>query len=170
MSNTHPTPYQQLQAQLLMAPRTWLITGVAGFIGSHLLHTLLKLNQHVVGLDNLSTGYHHNLDEVKTLLTPLQWGRFNFIEGDIRDLPDCHRACHSADHVVHLAALDSPKLSLADADLDGAAAGDRAGCLLQDVLQRLRRGLHGQRGAQHQGCGAYAAQLHPDHLPPKARC
>ena len=114
MSNTHPTPYQQLQAQLLMAPRTWLITGVAGFIGSHLLHTLLKLNQHVVGLDNLSTGYHHNLDEVKTLLTPLQWGRFNFIEGDIRDLPDCHRACHSADHVVHLAALDSPKLSLAD--------------------------------------------------------
>jgi len=86
------TRYQQLLTQLPQAPKTWLITGVAGFIGSNLLETLLKLDQRVVGLDNFATGHQRNLDEVRTLVTPQQWARFQFINGDIRNLADCHQA------------------------------------------------------------------------------
>ena len=107
-----PRPhYEHVQALLRARPRTWLLTGVAVFIGSHLLHTLLELNQRVVGLDNFSTGHHSNLDEVRSLLSPTQWARFDFIEGDIRDLPDCLRACQGVDHVLHQAALGSPQHS-----------------------------------------------------------
>jgi UDP-N-acetylglucosamine/UDP-N-acetylgalactosamine 4-epimerase len=109
-----PTAYEQLQAQLRSQPRTWLVTGVAGFIGSNLLETLLKLDQHVVGLDNFATGFQHNLDEVRSLVSPLQWARFDFIEGDIRQLADCQKACQGIDHVLHQAALGSVPRSLAD--------------------------------------------------------
>ena len=67
----------------------WLITGVAGFIGSNLLEALLKLNQNVIGLDNFSTGHQRNLDEVKSNVSPEQWQNFSFIKGDIRNLSDC---------------------------------------------------------------------------------
>ena len=67
-----PTKYEKLQQTLLASPCTWLITGVAGFIGSNLLETLLKLDQKVVGLDNFSTGYQHNFDEVQGLVSPEQ--------------------------------------------------------------------------------------------------
>ena len=93
---------------------TWLITGVAGFIGSNLLETLLKLDQEVTGLDNFATGHQHNLDEVETLVTPQQWARFKFIEGDIRKLEDCQTACNNANYVLHQAALGSVPRSLAD--------------------------------------------------------
>ena len=106
------TAYQQLLQRLPAEPRTWLVTGVAGFIGSNLLETLLKLNQHVVGLDNFATGHQRNLDEVQTLVSPLQWARFDFIEGDIRNLADCERACRGVDHVLHQAALGSVPRSL----------------------------------------------------------
>lgn len=86
------TYYEQVKAELAANPKTWLITGVAGFIGSNLLETLLKLNQQVVGLDNFATGHQHNLDEVQSLVTPEQWERFHFIEGDIRNLEDCQKA------------------------------------------------------------------------------
>jgi UDP-N-acetylglucosamine/UDP-N-acetyl-alpha-D-glucosaminouronate 4-epimerase len=86
--------YSRLKTRLATEPHTWLITGVAGFIGSNLLESLLKLNQHVVGLDNLTTGYQRNLDEVQTLVTHEQWANFNFIQGDIRNLDDCRRAMH----------------------------------------------------------------------------
>ena len=89
---TQPTNYEQLKSRLINEPHTWLITGVAGFIGSNLLETLLKLNQRVVGLDSFVTGHQHNLDEVQTLVTPAQWANFNFIRGDIRNLDDCRRA------------------------------------------------------------------------------
>jgi len=92
----------------------WLITGVAGFIGSNLLETLLKLDQDVVGLDNFSTGHQHNLDEVRSLVSPEQWQRFQFIQGDIRQLNDCRRACEGIDFVLHQAALGSVPRSLAD--------------------------------------------------------
>ncbi len=108
------THYLQLCEQLASAPRTWLVTGVAGFIGSHLLETLLKLDQHVVGLDNFATGHRRNLSEVQSLVSPLQWGRFDFIEGDIRNPVDCQRACSGIDHVLHQAALGSVPRSLAD--------------------------------------------------------
>lgn len=108
------TRYEQLCQQLQQSPRTWLVTGVAGFIGSNLLETLLKLDQTVVGLDNFATGYQRNLDEVQTLVTPGQWARFTFIEGDIRNFADCQRACAGVDHVLHQAALGSVPRSLAD--------------------------------------------------------
>lgn len=106
--------YDQLLAELPKAPRTWLITGVAGFIGSNLLETLLQLNQRVVGLDNFATGHQRNLDEVQALVTPAQWANFNFIVGDIRNLADCQRACNGVDHVLHQAALGSVPRSVAD--------------------------------------------------------
>lgn len=108
------TQYQKIQQNLVAAPRTWLITGVAGFIGSNLLETLLKLNQTVVGLDNFATGYQKNLDEVQSLVSSEQWGRFSFIEGDIRNFADCQKACSGVDYVLHQAALGSVPRSLAD--------------------------------------------------------
>ncbi len=106
--------YSALQAELPAQPRTWLITGVAGFIGSNLLETLLQLEQRVVGLDNFATGHQRNLDEVRTLVSPAQWARFQFLEGDIRGLEDCQRACAGVDHVLHQAALGSVPRSIAD--------------------------------------------------------
>ncbi|MHB9118099.1 MAG: NAD-dependent epimerase/dehydratase family protein [Burkholderiales bacterium] len=106
--------YAALQAELRAAPRRWLITGVAGFIGSNLLETLLKLNQHVVGLDNFATGKRENLAEVQGLAGEAQWSHFTFIEGDIRDPADCKRACAGVDYVLHQAALGSVPRSLED--------------------------------------------------------
>ena len=108
------TVYDQLQTRLHAEPHTWLITGVAGFIGSNLLETLLKLNQRVVGLDNFATGHQPNLDEVRSLVTPAQWANFRFIQGDIRELADCQTACQGVDYVLHQAALGSVPRSLAD--------------------------------------------------------
>jgi UDP-N-acetylglucosamine 4-epimerase len=106
--------YQQVQEQLLQEPKTWLITGVAGFIGSNLLEALLKLNQKVVGLDNFATGHQRNLDEVKNLVTDEQWREFNFIAGDIRNYKDCQSAVDGIDYVLHQAALGSVPRSIAD--------------------------------------------------------
>jgi UDP-N-acetylglucosamine 4-epimerase len=106
--------YDQVKQELKAEPKKWLVTGVAGFIGSNLLETLLKLDQTVVGLDNFSTGYQENLDEVQGLVTPEQWRRFSFIEGDIRDLETCNQVCNGVDYVLHQAALGSVPRSLAD--------------------------------------------------------
>lgn len=106
--------YEEVQARLNAEPKTWLVTGVAGFIGSNLLETLLKLNQTVVGLDNFATGHQRNLDEVQGVVTKEQWQRFHFIKGDIRELADCHRACEGVDYVLHQAALGSVPRSLND--------------------------------------------------------
>lgn len=108
------TAYAELQARLRIEPHTWLVTGVAGFIGSNLLETLLQLNQRVVGLDNFATGHQRNLDEVKSLVTPAQWANFSFINGDIRNMADCQKACTGVDYVLHQAALGSVPRSLAD--------------------------------------------------------
>ncbi|BCU63282.1 hypothetical protein F941_02670 [Acinetobacter bouvetii DSM 14964 = CIP 107468] len=106
--------YQAICEQLNQKPKNWLITGVAGFIGSNLLETLLKLNQTVIGLDNFATGHQHNLDEVQSLVTAEQWANFHFIEGDIRNLADCQKACAGVDYVLHEAALGSVPRSIAD--------------------------------------------------------
>ena len=108
------TRYDQVKADLQANPKIWLITGVAGFIGSNLLETLLKLDQTVVGLDNFATGHQHNLDEVQTLVTKRQWAGFRFIEGDIRNLDDCRRAVKGTDYVLHQAALGSVPRSIED--------------------------------------------------------
>jgi len=113
--------YQELCSSLESKPKTWLITGAAGFIGSNLLEHLLKLNQCVVGLDNFATGYQRNLDEVRSLVSAEQWARFQFIEGDIRNLEDCARACGGVDYVLHQAALGSVPRSLNDPITTNAA-------------------------------------------------
>lgn len=113
--------YQTVCEQLQQAPKTWLITGVAGFIGSNLLETLLKLNQNVVGLDNFATGHQHNLEEVQSLVTPEQWANFKFYEGDIHNFEDCQKACAGVDYVLHQAALGSVPRSIADPITTNAA-------------------------------------------------
>ena len=106
--------YEKVKQNLLSESKTWLITGVAGFIGSNLLETLLLLNQKVVGLDNFATGFQHNLDEVQALVSSDQWQNFSFIEGDIRQLEDCQTACANVDFVLHQAALGSVPRSIAN--------------------------------------------------------
>ncbi|OYY17333.1 MAG: LPS biosynthesis protein WbpP [Burkholderiales bacterium 35-55-47] len=106
--------YEQVKDELRMSPKKWLVTGVAGFIGSNLLETLLKLDQKVIGLDNFSTGFQHNLVEVQRSVTAQQWERFIFNMGDIRDLETCLRVCDGVDYVLHQAALGSVPRSLAD--------------------------------------------------------
>lgn len=106
--------YEALLEKLPLTPKIWLVTGVAGFIGSNLLETLLLLDQTVVGLDNFSTGHRRNLEEVKGKVSPVQWERFKLIEGDIRDIAFCQKACAGVDYVLHQAALGSVPRSLAD--------------------------------------------------------
>jgi UDP-N-acetylglucosamine 4-epimerase len=108
------TEYQRIEEQLRLRPRTWLVTGVAGFIGSHLLETLLKLDQRVIGLDNFATGFEHNLREVEASIPACQWSNFSFREGDIREFEVCREACVGVDHVLHQAALGSVPRSVAD--------------------------------------------------------
>ena len=103
------TRYEQLLTDLPKNPRTWLVTGVAGFIGSNLLETLLRLDQRVVGLDNFATGHQRNLDEVQALVDPAQWARFQFIEGDIRSLDDCRKAMRFSPAQQDLATASSPE-------------------------------------------------------------
>ncbi|MGZ4820008.1 MAG: NAD-dependent epimerase/dehydratase family protein [Terriglobales bacterium] len=105
---------EQIRQQLQAQPKKWLVTGCAGFIGSNLLETLLELDQSVVGLDNFATGHQHNLDEVRDAVGPQRWARFTMIEGDIRDLSTCSRACEGVDYVLHQAALGSVPRSLKD--------------------------------------------------------
>ncbi|MDC4955189.1 NAD-dependent epimerase/dehydratase family protein [Acinetobacter baumannii] len=113
--------YEQVLEQLKSNPKTWLITGVAGFIGSNLLETLLKLNQKVIGLDNFATGHQYNLDEVESLVATDQWKNFTFYNGDIRNLEDCQKACTNVDYVLHQAALGSVPRSIADPILTNSA-------------------------------------------------
>lgn len=106
--------------ELKTNPRTWLVTGAAGFIGSNLVETLLGLDQKVVGLDNFFSGYAHNLDMVRKSVAPAQWARFTFLEYDIRNPADCHAACQGVDHVLHQGALGSVPRSLEDPLLTNA--------------------------------------------------
>jgi len=93
-------------------PRHWLVTGVAGFIGSNLLESLLGLDQHVSGLDNLATGHRANLDEVREAVTEERWSRFRFVEGDVASADVCRRALEGVDVILHQAALGSVPRSI----------------------------------------------------------
>jgi UDP-N-acetylglucosamine 4-epimerase len=104
----------ELEAGLRTQPRRWLITGSAGFIGSHLLEALLRLGQQVVSLDNFSTGHRSNLDEVRAAVGAEAWRRHEFVEGDIVDQATCRHACTDVDIVLHQAALGSVPRSLAE--------------------------------------------------------
>ena len=106
--------YEQTKTELRAAPRTWLVTGVAGFIGSNLLEALLRLDQRVVGLDNFATGKAANLEEVRRLVSAGQWERFRFVPGDIAEPAVCCAACDGTELVLHQAALGSVPRSMAD--------------------------------------------------------
>ncbi|WP_420843101.1 SDR family oxidoreductase [Geothrix terrae] len=106
--------YQALCEDLRVHPKRWLVTGVAGFIGSSVLQKLLELDQTVVGLDNFSTGKPWNLENVRQGVSPAAWARFTFIEGDTRDLDTCRQACEGREVVLHQAALGSVPRSIKD--------------------------------------------------------
>lgn len=104
--------YDEVKSQLKAKPFRWLVTGAAGFIGSHLVEALLRLDQFVVGLDNFSTGYASNLDDIKANVGLKKWERLKFIEGDIRSLDTCNAACKDVDYILHQAALGSVPRSI----------------------------------------------------------
>lgn len=104
--------YHTILQELKKHPKKWLITGVAGFIGSHLLETLLKHNQIVFGVDNFITGNQSNLDKVRNLVTDSLWNNFKFIEGDICNIDTCRQSVKSIDFVLHQAALGSVPRSI----------------------------------------------------------
>ena len=112
---------ESLRRQVGATRRRWLVTGSAGFIGSHLVEHLLELGQEVVSLDNFSTGYKRNLEEVRAAVGDEAWRRHAFIEGDIVDLATCRRACERAEIVLHQAALGSVPRSIEDPLLTHAA-------------------------------------------------
>ncbi len=95
------TAYERTRQLLLSRPRTWLVTGAAGFIGSHLVETLLALGQTVAGLDNFSACGSENIAPF------LDQPSFTFFEGDIRRADDCERGCEGVDVVLHHAARAS---------------------------------------------------------------
>ncbi len=104
--------YQTISSQLTAEPKHWLVTGCAGFIGSNLVETLLNLDQYVTGLDNFSTGFQHNLDQVQQNVSASSWNRFELIRGDIRDMDTCIAACRNKDFILHQAALGSVPRSI----------------------------------------------------------
>ena len=106
--------FTQLKSELKASPRTWLVTGAAGFIGSNLVEALLRLDQRVVGLDNFATGHRKNLNQLKDLVTASQWERFRFHEADLRVGHLCREACAGVDYVLHQGALGSVPRSVAD--------------------------------------------------------
>ena len=104
--------YNQTKEQIKQNPKTWLITGVAGFIGSNLAETLLKLDQKIIGLDNFATGHKYNLEHIKNAVTQEQWNNFTFVEGDITNYDTCISVTKNVDVVLHQAALGSVPRSI----------------------------------------------------------
>ena len=139
----HSPKYDAVRQELRHSPRTWLVTGVAGFIGSNLLEALLLLDQPVVGLDNFATGKAANLDQVQGLVKQKQWAKFKFIEGDIRDLKLCQQACQGIDFVLHQAALGSVPRSIVDPILTNQSNVDGfLNMLLAARDQKVRRFIY----------------------------
>jgi UDP-N-acetylglucosamine/UDP-N-acetylgalactosamine 4-epimerase len=106
--------YEDIKIGLISKPKVWLITGVAGFIGSNLAEVLLGLNQKVVSIDNFSTGQKNNIGHIKNSVTPKQWGNFTFVEGDLTDVHICKEITKGVDIVLHQAALGSVPRSIDD--------------------------------------------------------
>jgi UDP-N-acetylglucosamine/UDP-N-acetyl-alpha-D-glucosaminouronate 4-epimerase len=106
--------FARLLDDLKTVPRRWLVTGVAGFVGSNLLESLLHAGQQIIGLDNLTTGSRRNIDQALEIVPAAAREQFTLIEGDIRDSKTCRQACTAADYVLHQAALVSVPQSVAE--------------------------------------------------------
>jgi len=104
--------YNNVKEELKHNQKTWLVTGVAGFIGSNLAEALLKLNQKVISLDNFATGHRYNLDHIKNSVSPQEWENFTFVEGDITNYDTCKSITKDVDIVLHQAALGSVPRSI----------------------------------------------------------
>ena len=106
--------YEDAQQRIRARPRTWLVTGAAGFIGSHLAEALLRLGQPVVGLDNFATGKRENLHLLGQAVGEARLRNFRFVEGDIRSPEACRAACAGVEVILHQAALGSVPRSIED--------------------------------------------------------
>lgn len=126
--------YELVKAQLAAQPLCWLVTGAAGFIGSHLVEALLLLGQRVVGIDNFAGGHQRNLDQVQQGVGPARWAEFRFIRADVREIADCRQASTGVDIVLHHAALCSVPGSMDDPLL--AHASNASGCMNMLVAAR----------------------------------
>jgi len=104
--------YTQVREDLIANPKRWLVTGVAGFIGSNLAEALLKLGQEVVGLDNFATGHRYNLKHIESSVSIQEWNNFTFIEGDVSNYDRCLTSAKDVDIILHQAALGSVPRSI----------------------------------------------------------
>ncbi len=142
------TAYQRIKRKLREQPEVWLVTGCAGFIGSHLIEELLSLGQKVRGLDNLSTGKRENLKQVQRATSPNAWERFAMIEGDIREIETCIRACRGVDYVLHQAALGSVPRSIEDPiEVHGANVTGFLNILNSAQKSRIKRFVYASSSA-----------------------
>ena len=107
----------EVESTLRRSPRTFLVTGAAGFIGSHLTERLLSLGQRVRALDDFSTGHRRNLAEATEQAGRDAASRLELIEGDIRDSAVCRRAMNGVDVVLHQAAIGSVPRSIENPQL-----------------------------------------------------
>jgi UDP-N-acetylglucosamine 4-epimerase len=108
------TKYDSALAEMAKTPKRWLVTGAAGFIGGHIVETLLNHGQTVRGMDNFITGHQHNLDDIQSRVSAEAWGRFSFMNADVSIVDDCNRAVEDIDIVIHQAALGSVPRSIED--------------------------------------------------------
>jgi len=154
--------YEQVQIELKAAPRRWLVTGVAGFIGSSLLESLLELDQSVTGLDNFSTGRRANLDEVRVRVGPDRFSRFRLVEGDVAAAATCREAVSDVELVLHQAALGSVPRSI-EAPLESNAANVTGQLALLEAARQagIRRFVYASSSSVY-GDSEALPKLEPD--------
>jgi UDP-N-acetylglucosamine 4-epimerase len=154
--------YDEVQQQLRARPRRWLVTGVAGFIGSSLLESLLELDQSVTGLDNFSTGHRANLEEVRAKVGRDRFSRFRLVEGDVAAADVCGEAVSGVDLVLHQAALGSVPRSI-EAPLESNAANVTGHLALLEAARRagIRRFVYASSSSVY-GDSPALPKLEPD--------